>query len=268
GTIGSAFVQHLWQMYLTVGLLTAVGSGATQPTGAAVIARWFEARRGLALGIAGAAMSGSQLIVIPLATALMLSLGWRASFLALGIALLVLVLPVGATLIRNDPEERGLRPYGATGPVRLAAEVAALQRSGRVSVTDAARVPQFWLLMATYFVCGYTSMGMILTHFIPHALEHGFTAIQDSTALGGIGAMDMVGTVGTWWNFYWIWHRRLLRGVRLGGGIGLRCLGSRVRDPRGADCLATDAGSRARLIRSQTTERPTPRLGTSCTSGL
>ena len=199
GTIGSAFVHHLWQIYLTVGLLTAVGSGATQPTGAAVIARWFEARRGLALGIAGAAMSGSQLIVIPLATTLMLSLSWRASFLVLGIALLVLVLPVSATLIRNDPEERGLRPYGVTGPVRLAAEVAALQRSGRVSVTDAARVPQFWLLMATYFVCGYTSMGMILTHFIPHALEHGFTAIQASTALGVMGAMNMVGTVGSGW---------------------------------------------------------------------
>ncbi len=66
-------------------------------------------------------------------------------------------------------------------------------------MTDAARVPQFWLLMATYFVCGYTSMGMILTHFIPHALEHGFTAIQASTALGVMGAMNMVGTVGSGW---------------------------------------------------------------------
>jgi MFS family permease len=167
GTVGSAFVHRLWHVYLTTGLLTAVGAGATQPAGAAVVARWFESRRGLALGIVGGAMSGSQLIVIPLAMALTLSLGWRASLVRLGTGLLILVLPIGAALIRNDPEERGLRPYGATGRVRPAHEVAALQREARVSVTDAARVPQFWLLMATYFVCGYTSMGMILTHFNP-----------------------------------------------------------------------------------------------------
>jgi MFS family permease len=199
GTVGSAFVHHLWHIYLTAGLLTAAGAGATQPAGSAIIARWFEARRGLALGIVGAAMSASQLVIIPLATVLMLTLGWRASFLGLGVVLLVFILPISAAFVRSDPEKSGLRPYGATGLQRSAAEIATLQRAGRVSVTDAARVPQFWLLMATYFVCGYTSMGMILTHFMPHALEHGFTPIQASTALGVMGAMNMVGTVGSGW---------------------------------------------------------------------
>jgi MFS family permease len=199
GTVGSAFVHRLWHLYVTTGLLTAVGAGATQPAGAAVVARWFEARRGLALGIVGGAMSGSQLIVIPLATALTLTLGWRASLIGLGVGMLILVLPIGAALIRNDPEERGLRPYGATRQVRPAHDAAPLQREARVSVTDAARVSQFWLLMATYFVCGYTSMGMILTHFIPHALEHGFTAIEASTALGVMGAMNLVGAIASGW---------------------------------------------------------------------
>src|SRR3989441_11228494 len=84
GTVGSAFVHPLWHIYLTAGLLTAAGAGATQPTGSAVITRWFEARRGLALGIMGGAMSASQLVVIPLATGLLLTLGWRASFLGCG----------------------------------------------------------------------------------------------------------------------------------------------------------------------------------------
>lgn len=199
GTVGSAFVHRLWQLYLTVGLLTAVGAGATQPAAAAVVARWFEARRGLALGIVGGAMSGSQLIVIPLAMALTLNLGWRASLVGLGVGMLILIVPIGAALIRNDPEERGLRPYGATGRAQSAHEAAALQRDARVSVTDAARAPQFWLLMATYFVCGYTSIGMILTHFIPHALEHGFTAIEASTALGVMGGMNLVGSIASGW---------------------------------------------------------------------
>ena len=57
----------------------------------------------------------------------------------------------------------------------------------------------FWLLMGTFFVCGYTSVGMIGTHFIPHALEHNFTAMQASAALGVMGAMNIVGTVGSGW---------------------------------------------------------------------
>jgi len=198
GSIGSAFIQQLWHLYVTAGVLMAVGAGGVAlSTGSTLVARWFEQRRGLAMGLAGGAMSAGQLIVIPLATALTFYYGWRASFLTLGIALLVLVLPFAAWLIRNDPEERGLSPYGATGPVRSAAQAAAEQKAGRVSIAEASRVPQFWLLMATFFVCGYTSNGMVLTHFMPHALEHSFTEFQASSALGVMGAMNILGTIGS-----------------------------------------------------------------------
>src|SRR5688572_32164522 len=53
--------------------------------------------------------------------------------------------------------------------------------------------------MATFFVCGYTSNGMVLTHFMPHALEHNFSAMQASTALGVMGAMNIIGTLGSGW---------------------------------------------------------------------
>jgi MFS family permease len=200
GAIGTSFITSLWQVYLTAGLLMAGGAGGVAlATGASVIARWFESRRGLVLGIAGGAMSAGQLVVIPLATALTLWFGWRTSLFALGVGLLVLVLPVGAWLIRNEPEERGLQPYGATGPARSSAQVAAHQRAERVSVTEAARTPQFWLLMGTFFVCGYTSNGMVLTHFVPHALEHNFSEFQASFALGVMGAMNILGTVSSGW---------------------------------------------------------------------
>ena len=71
--------------------------------------------------------------------------------------------------------------------------------AGRVTVGEAAQTMPFWLLMGTFFVCGYTSVGMIGTHFIPHALEHNFTAMQASAALGVMGAMNIVGTVGSGW---------------------------------------------------------------------
>jgi MFS family permease len=200
GAIGTSFISSLWQVYITAGLLMAGGAGGVAlATGASVIARWFESRRGLVMGIAGGAMSAGQLVVIPLAAALTLWFGWRTSLFALGVGLVVLILPIGAWLIRNDPEERGLRPYGATGPVRSSAEVAAMQRAERIPVTQAARTPQFWLLMGTFFVCGYTSNGMVLTHFMPHALEHNFTEFQASLALGVMGAMNIIGTISSGW---------------------------------------------------------------------
>src|SRR5207247_2119223 len=105
-------------------------------------------------------------------------------------------------LVGDDPAERGLRPYGATGPLETAAQAAAAQKAQRVSVLDALGVPQFWLLMATFFVCGYTSNGMVLTHFMPHALEHNFSELQAGTALGVMGAMNVLGTVGSGWIFF------------------------------------------------------------------
>jgi MFS family permease len=200
GAITVAFASHLWQVYLAAGILMALGSGgAGLATGSAVIARWFEARRGVAFGLASSAISVGQLGIIPLAAALSLAYGWRTSYGVLGLGLLMLVLPVAAVLIRNDPESRGIRPYGATGPLRTSAEAAALQRAERVSLMEAAQFPQLWLLMATQFACGYTSLGMILTHFMPHALEHGFTEIQASTALGLMGAMNVIGTMASGW---------------------------------------------------------------------
>jgi MFS family permease len=200
GGVGMAFVRSLWQLYLTAGVVMAIGAGgAALSTGSAVVARWFQTHRGTAIGFAAGGMSAGQLIVIPLASWIVLGPGWRASALYLGLGLLALVLPFTAWLVRNTPEERGLRPYGAIGVALTAAQVRAEQQAGRVSVGEAAQTLPFWLLMGTFFVCGYTSVGMIGTHFIPHALEHNFTAMQASAALGVMGAMNIVGTVGSGW---------------------------------------------------------------------
>jgi MFS family permease len=200
GSIGAAQVTTLWQVYLTVGIFMALGAGGLgMTTGASLAARWFETKRGLAIGIAAGGLSAGQLIVIPLATFLTIYYGWRQSFFWLGLGLLVLILPVAFKLVRNNPEDEGLRPYGASGPVQTAAQVAAAQQAGRVSLSEAAQTANFWLLMSTFFVCGYTSNGIVLTHFMPHALEHNFTPFQASAALGIMGAMNIVGTIGSGW---------------------------------------------------------------------
>jgi len=200
GSIGASAIHALWHVYLTTGVLMGIGAGGLGlATGSVIAARWFEARRGLAIGLAAGGMSAGQLVILPLATALMLWFGWRASFFWLGLGVLGLVVPLAVWLIRNDPGDRGVRPYGATGPTLTTAQAAGARAAGRVGIVEAAQFPQFWLLMSTFFVCGYTANGMVLTHFMPHALEHSFTEFQASTALGIMGAMNVLGTIGSGW---------------------------------------------------------------------
>ena len=199
GTLLSSQVMSLWQIYLTAGVLMSVGGGGVQmSTAASVVARWFETRRGLVLGMLGGAMSAGQLVIVPLAVWITKSYGWRVSYVYLGILLLVVCLPFAVWLLKDDPAKRGLRPYGAVKS-RPQAGVAPPPSDRYVPVAEAMQVPAFWLLAGTFFVCGYTTGGLILTHLIPHAADHGFSEMEAAQALGVMGAMNILGTVASGW---------------------------------------------------------------------
>ena len=198
GTVLASFVGHLWQLYASAGVLMAMGSGGLgMATSSSIAARWFVARRGLILGILGGAMSAGQMLVVPLSMILIGFYGWRASFLWLGVGVLVLAIPVIVAFVRDDPKDKGLEAYGVNTAAGKAFGAASGER--RVSVAEAMGTPAFWLLAVTFFVCGYTSNGLVLTHLIPHAAEHGFSEIHAAQALGLMGAMNIVGTILSGW---------------------------------------------------------------------
>ena len=105
----------------------------------------------------------------------------------------MIALPLTLLFIRDDPAQKGLEAYGA-GQAARAGEPAA-PPEGRTRVADAMQVPAFWLLAGTFFICGYTSNGLVLTHLVPHAAEHGFSEMHAAQALGVMGAMNILGTV-------------------------------------------------------------------------
>jgi MFS family permease len=194
GSVLSSRVSALWQIYLTCGVLMGLGAGGVgMSTGAALAARWFESRRGLVMGLVGGAMSAGQLVIVPLAVWLTLTYGWRQSFLYLGLLLFVIAIPITLLFVRDDPAQKGLRAYGAGQAIAPGGPAAPTE--GRTRVTDAMQVPAFWLLAGTFFVCGYTSNGLVLTHLVPHAAEHGFSEMHAAQALGVMGAMNILGTV-------------------------------------------------------------------------
>jgi MFS family permease len=198
GALGTATVVTLWQLYLAAGIITALGTGGVaMSVAASVAARWFDTRRGLVLGIAFGGIAAGQLLIVPLAMALTVSWGWRWTFVVLGAGFLLLIVPLALSLIRNDPRELGLAPYGAAkGAIPKTDGEIAAERTG---FGQAARTRPFWLLAGSFWVCGYTTSGLVLTHLIPHATEHGFHATQAAQALGIMGALNVVGTLVSGW---------------------------------------------------------------------
>jgi predicted MFS family arabinose efflux permease len=184
-----------WQLNLFWGALSGIGTGvAGSVLGAAVATRWFVARRGLVIGIFGAATSAGQLIFVPLLAWLESAIGWRASVMALAGAAALLLAPV-LLLMRDDPADLGMRPYGSqpTEPSQVARPAA-----GGV-MRRALRVPEFWLLAGSFFICGATSNGLIGTHLIAHAHDHGIAKGTAAGMLALMGAMNFVGTIASGW---------------------------------------------------------------------
>lgn len=177
---------------LTWGLLSGLGTGLVGSVlGATIATRWFIRRRGLVTGIFGAATSAGQLIFIPLLTGWAQTLGWTGSTLVIAVVALVLA-PLAWLLLRDRPEELGLHPDGEA--VTSGTPVKPPQPDPQV-MARALRNRDFWLLAATFFVCGFSSNGMIGTHFISYCNDLGLTATFAAGMLALMGAFNFVGTL-------------------------------------------------------------------------
>jgi MFS family permease len=195
GTVLSIFLAHLWQLHVFWGLIVGVGTGGAAVVMSATVANiWFEERRGLVTGILGGASSAGQLVFLPLLVWVNSQWGWRTSVGLLAMLILGVALPACIIFMRSRPRDVGLTPYG-TG----AAGAAAVVDTRTTPMSRAVRTGDFWLLAGTYAICGFTTMGLIGTHFVAHAVEHGFTEAQAAGILSIIGGMNVVGTIASGW---------------------------------------------------------------------
>src|SRR5512132_634584 len=189
-------IRELWQLYLVWGIVIGLGTGtAGQVASAAIAQRWFRTHRGLIVGLFGGATSAGQLVFVPAMAALTVAIGWRAAIALLLGAAAVAIVPL-ALFMRDRPSDVGQRAVGE-GATLTAAEQADDAR--RTPLREAVRRREFWLLAMSFFVCGYTSNGLIGTHLIPHAVEHGFTEVAAAGAVALLGALNIVGTLASGW---------------------------------------------------------------------
>jgi sugar phosphate permease len=188
-----------WQLDMLWGVANGLATGAIGVTLAAVIAsRWFVRRRGLVTGMLTASNATGQLVFLPLLGWIVQAHGWRSAALTVSTVALIVVLPLVLLLLRDRPADLGLRPFGASTddpPVPVRNPFAEAVR-GLVGATGSRT---FWLLTGSFFVCGATTNGLIGTHLIPAAMDHGFSEVAAASLLATIGVFDLVGTLCSGW---------------------------------------------------------------------
>jgi sugar phosphate permease len=230
--IMGAAISQLWQLNLIWGVLSGIGTGIVGSVlGATVAVRWFIERRGLVVGIFGAATSAGQLVFVPFLSALAVNFGWREATIVLGAIALTLIAPV-LILMRNDPSDVGLKPYGLSQVTQVVKPIADPDIMRR-----AVRTPEFWLLAGTFFVCGATSNGLIGTHFIAHAMDCGIPQITAASTLALMGIFNFVGTIASGWLTDRVDPRKLLACYYTFRGLSLLLLPF-VTDPLGLSVFA------------------------------
>lgn len=199
GAALTAVMTEVWQLTLYWGLLIGAGTGSLAMTFAATVAHhWFVARRGLVIGVLTGASAFGQLVFLPALAWIVDHQGWRPAVVTLGLTAVVLTVLV-ALVLRDHPADLGQRPYGAPESVpRPRAEAGAARRTVRVLRT-AVRDRGFWLLAGTFAVCGASTNGVMWTHFVPAAQDHGMAASVAAALVSAIGVFSLVGTVASGW---------------------------------------------------------------------
>jgi MFS family permease len=212
GSALTVLVNQSWQILLTWGLLIGLGTGSMALVFAATIANtWFSKSRGLVIGILTAGSAAGQLVFLPFIAMLAQDPGWRQASLLIAAGALA-VVPLVLKFLKNSPADVGALPYGETAPEEgvAASAVAASPAadSGRSSnaavralqvLKRASRERTFWALVAGFAICGATTNGLIGTHFIPSAHDHGMPQTTAAGLLAVVGIFDIVGTIASGW---------------------------------------------------------------------
>lgn len=180
-------VNAIWQLYLFYGVLIGIGMSTAFVPLVSTVAKWFARRRGIMTGIAASGLSMGTLVMPPIANWLISLYGWRTSYMIIGGLALVTVL-IGQ-LLKRDPAEVGLLPYGAANPEESLGVVAT-----GFSLQKAIATRQLWMLGGAA-LCFTMGLGTTIVHIVPHSIGLGVSPAPAAAILAFIGGAGTVGRV-------------------------------------------------------------------------
>ncbi len=187
-------------LLLMFGFVVSISNSGAALARGALLARWFVRMRATVVSISAVGTSAGSLLLVPFAMFLLQATGgnWRVTWIALGLIILVLAVPLGFLFIRDDPSKVGLRPYGEADKPEGNADLSTNLR-GKFEVdkwSESFRSPPVWQMSGAFFVCGFTTLIMSV-HFVPYAIDLGvspnvaaiiFAVMMGLNVAGGLGA--------------------------------------------------------------------------------
>lgn len=184
-----------WQLFLTYGVLLAMGTGPGYTVVMGTTSRWFNRKRGLALGIVGSAAGFGTLVGSPVVGFLIQQVGWRTAYIVMGVFTCAVVIPA-SRLVRKDPAEIGEFPDGSKSDrVEINKKVAGVESIPQIdgfSLREASRTGDFWLFGSIWFLAS-SCYFLALTHIVPHATDMGISALRAAAILSLIGGGNVIG---------------------------------------------------------------------------
>ncbi|HUF90843.1 MAG TPA: MFS transporter [Candidatus Limnocylindria bacterium] len=185
---GTGFVTQLWHLWAIYGVLMALGLAATGPVvAAAVISRWFSRRRATALSTLGVGSMSGMSLLVPVAMWLILTVGWRMTYVICGLAVIVIMVPLCLWVIRESPEAMGTTIDGVSAEPMAAGRTVPVERT---DMTQALQTLSFWQIAGGLFTCGF-SMSLLSAHGVPMLTDHGYPDMTASWALGVLGGSSV-----------------------------------------------------------------------------
>jgi len=182
----ASVAQSLLEVYAAYGLGIGLGVGCSYVPAVGAAPRWFARQRGFASGIASSGIGFGTLIVPPIASLLITHVGWRETYLVLGV--LAVIAGAGmALLIENDPRDRGLGPDG--DPPQ---DASLSLRAPGASIKEALRSRQF---IGLYAACLFCAFGVFVpfVHLVPYATDHGIAPTSAALLVSAIGIGSALG---------------------------------------------------------------------------
>ncbi|GIF12592.1 MFS transporter [Actinoplanes teichomyceticus] len=190
----TVWMNSSWQLMLCWGVLVGLGTGSLALGFVATITgRWFVRHRGLVTGVLTAGGATGNLIFLPLLSRITEANGWRTAALTVTVVALT-VVPLILWRLRDHPADLGVTALGGVTEVP-AKPAGGAARLALGALRDAARTRAFWLLAGGFAICGATTNGLVGTHFIPAAHDHGMPATTAAGLLALVGVFDVVGTI-------------------------------------------------------------------------
>lgn len=185
--------NSMWQLFITYSLLLSMGSSAMFVVMMSTVSRWFDKKRGLALGIASSGVGLGIMVMAPFATFLISNFDWRMTFIIIGVITWLIVFPL-SRLLKKDPYEIGALPDGLDS---LSKDIKNKEESiqpADFSLLQTLRTKTFWLITFVWLFLA-SNMFLVFTHLVPHVTDIGFSAGEAAAVLSLVGGLSVVGRV-------------------------------------------------------------------------